>query len=148
MAIVMGPPNPPGTGKWVLTFGVVEAIDGVVTIQGAQQWTYLGPTSASISSLFPTSGPTTGGTTVNINGVGFNGTNTVKFGNTPVKWTFVSDSLVTATTKSAVAGIVDVTVVTTNDGTTSITPGDQFTFVNPQEGPVIDMLGASFNGSL
>ena len=142
-------PDPPGVGKWVLTGGgFLEVINGVYTIQGNQEWAYVGATSASIGSISPASGPTTGGTLVTINGAGFNGTNTVKFGSTPVKFQFVNDRTVIATTKPG-TGTVDVTVITTNDGTTSVTPADQFTFVASDiPAPVPVILGMTLNGTL
>lgn len=124
-------PSPPSnSGKWVLTSGVVEVINGTLTIQGNQQWTYVGPTSASIGTVTPSSGPITGGTTVTISGAGFTGTNTVLVGTTSVPFKFVNDKTVTIVTKPASAGVADIRVLTTNDGNTPITSADQFTFIS------------------
>ena len=144
MAAVSPPSN---TGKWVLTSGTLEAINGTLTIQGQQEWTYIGPTSASIGSISPTSGPTAGATSVTVIGAGFTGANTVLFGTVPVKFQFVSDREIIATTKPASAGVVDVRVVTTNDGTTPITPADLFTFIAPPP-HASELLGQRIMGEL
>ncbi|MEU6582888.1 IPT/TIG domain-containing protein, partial [Nocardia sp. NPDC046763] len=50
----------------------------------------------TITSLSPTSGPTTGGTSVTITGTGFTGPTTVLFGTTATTFTLDSATQITA----------------------------------------------------
>ena len=73
-------------------------------------------------------GPIAGNTTVTINGDGFTGATVVSFGALAAASFMVnSDSSITAVTPAEAAGTVDVSVTTPN-GTTDITPEDQFAF--------------------
>ena len=73
-------------------------------------------------------GPIAGNTTVTINGDGFTGATVVNFGALAAASFMVnSDSSITAVTPAEAAGTVDVSVTTPN-GTTDITPEDQFAF--------------------
>lgn len=84
-----------------------------------------------LASMFPTSGPTAGGTSVTISGHDFTGATAVKFGSTPASsFTVDSDTKITATSPSSAAGTVDVTV-TTPAGQTPAVPASNFTFVAP-----------------
>ncbi|MEU8822293.1 IPT/TIG domain-containing protein [Streptomyces sp. NPDC048636] len=70
-----------------------------------------------LTSLSPTQGPTTPGTTVTLFGTGLTLTNGVLFDSTLVAFTVVSDTWVTATAPAGPAGAVSVTV--TSPGGTS-----------------------------
>ncbi|ADQ80263.1 cell surface receptor IPT/TIG domain protein [Paludibacter propionicigenes WB4] len=87
------------------------------------------PVSApTITSISPTSGTTTGGTSVTITGTNFTSGSTVKFGTTSSSSvTFNSATSLTATSPSG-SGTVDVTV-TTPGGTSTTSTNDQFTYV-------------------
>ncbi|MFH8387282.1 IPT/TIG domain-containing protein, partial [Kitasatospora sp. NPDC018058] len=65
-----------------------------------------------ISSINPNNGPATGGTAVTINGSGFIGATSVKFGTVPVSsFKLVSDNQIQATAPAG-SGTVQVTVTT------------------------------------
>ena len=78
-------------------------------------------------SLSPSTGPTTGGTTVTVSGTGFTSDSTVYFGQKAASTTFVSSTTLRAVTPSGPAAGVDVRVVTVN-GTATLRNG--FTYVN------------------
>ncbi len=85
----------------------------------------------TVSSISPTSGPTSGGTAVTINGCGFTGATAVHFGAAAAaSYTFVSDAQITAVSPAEAAGSVDVTV-TTVSGTSAASAGDKFQVVPP-----------------
>lgn len=89
----------------------------------ATGFTFTTPPAPNITSISPTSGPTTGGTVVMVNGSNFVTGASVKFGSgngTSVQ--FVSASQMRATTPAASAGTVNV-VVTNPDGQTGSTNG-------------------------
>jgi hypothetical protein len=99
------------------------------------------PPVPTVTGVTPSSGPTTGGTTVAITGTGLTSTSAVNFGGTPAT-TFVveNDSTVTATAPAAKKlGPVDVTV-TTAGGTTTTSTADQFNYTSP---PVPTVTGVS-----
>ncbi len=90
-------------------------------------FTFITPAPA-ITSLTPTSGSTTGGTTVTISGTHLLGASTVKFGTTTAaSYTVTNATTIKAKTKAHAAGKVKV-FVTTPGGTTTRTG---FTFVVP-----------------
>ncbi|MGA6206400.1 IPT/TIG domain-containing protein [Nocardia testacea] len=72
----------------------------------------------TITSLSPTSGPTTGGTSVTITGTGFTGPTTVRFGATATTFTLDSPTQITAIAPGGSAGATPVTV-TTAQGTSN-----------------------------
>ena len=87
----------------------------------------------AITSLTPSSGPTTGGTTVTIGGSGFSGASSVKFGSTTATtFTVTSATTIKAKTKAHPAGGVAVSVTTSGGSTVSST---DYTFVAPE--PVV-----------
>ena len=113
----------------------------------------------TVTSISPSRGIDTGGTLVTITGTGFTDATEVDFGPSSQNFTVVSDTEITATTPAHADGTVDVTVVTP-DGTSAVTPADQFTFVpgtaitgiSPASGPVgggntITITGSGFTGT-
>jgi hypothetical protein len=64
----------------------------------------------SITFVDPTSGPTSGGTKVAINGTGFEGATAVMFGSTPASFTVDSPREITAVTPPGSAGEVEIKV--------------------------------------
>nr|WP_269330170.1 IPT/TIG domain-containing protein [Kineosporia babensis] len=120
----------------------VTALGGTSTMGGANQYTYTA--APSITSVAPTSGPTTAGTSVVISGTNLLNASAVKFGATPaVSYTVNSNTQITATAPAGSAGKVDVTV-TTPGGTSANTSGDDYTYVitptvtavSPSRGPL------------
>ncbi len=84
-----------------------------------------------VTSVSPTSGPSTGGTTVTITGTGLSSASAVKFGSTAATDFLVqNDTAITATSPAHALGAVDVTVKTAG-GTTATNAGDRFTFTTP-----------------
>jgi large repetitive protein len=113
----------------------------------------------TVTGVSPSSGVDTGGTNVTITGTGFTGATAVMFGSDAESFTVVSDTEITADASAAGDGTVDVTV-TTPDGTSAITPADEFTFVpapsvtglSPDVGPVVGgntvtITGTGFTGA-
>ncbi len=94
----------------------------------ADDFTYIG-TGPVVSSISPTSGPTTGGTTVTIIGSGFTGATSVTFGGTAATFTVNSSTSITATSPAHSAGTVDV-IVTSPAGTSPNTTADNFTYTS------------------
>jgi hypothetical protein len=82
-----------------------------------------------VTSVSPNSGPTSGGTPVTITGSGFTGATQVFFGTNPgqLQFTVVSDTEITLTSPMGNPGPVDIQVVTP-EGTSSMSPADQFTY--------------------
>lgn len=91
--------------------------------------------AVTVSSVKPTSGPATGGTTVTVTGTNFTDATAVSFGTAPAAGvTVVSPSELTAVTPPG-AGTVNVRV-TGSAGTSIASSGDQFTYT-----PVIKAAG-------
>ncbi len=89
------------------------------------------PPAPSVTSIFPTSGPTSGGTTVTITGTDLSGAGYVFFGSTTAtSFTVNSSTSITAVSPAGSAGTVNVTV-TTPGGTSATNSADQFTYVTP-----------------
>lgn len=135
--------------------GVVSVVvtnPGGATATLANSYTYtLLPTITSIS---PSSGPTTGGTTVTINGTNFQSGVTVTFGGTAAfSLTLVNSSQITAVTPFHAAGAVD--VVVTNPGPNSATLTNGFTYtsaplisnISPVSGATTGGTSVTINGS-
>jgi len=130
-----------------------QAPDGEITVSGAQhgppsgytELAYPHPLRASepvpsptpaITSISPSSGTTSGGTSVTVTGTGFTGATAVKFGTTnATSYTVNSDTSITATSPSHAAQVVDITVTNSN-GTSATSAADQFTFTPTPPVPV------------
>jgi hypothetical protein len=102
---------------------------GTSATSSADQYTYVPPPAPTVTAVAPTSGPTTGGTSVVITGTNFTGATAVKFG-TVAATTFTVNSAtqITATAPAQAAATVDVTV-TTPGGTSATSSADQYTYV-------------------
>ena len=92
----------------------------------------------SVSTVNPTSGPTTGNTPVTIDGAGFtNASAVVDFGSTPATNVVVnSDGTQITATSPAGTGVVDVTVKTAG-GTSATSSADRFTYLALSATPTI-----------
>lgn len=94
----------------------------------ADDYVYTG-TGPVVSAISPTSGPTTGGTTVTITGSGFTGATSVTFGGTAATFTVNNSTSITATSPAHSSGAVDV-IVTTPSGSSPNTSADNFTYTS------------------
>jgi len=119
-----------------------------------------------VTSIGPTFGPVTGGTTVTINGTGFTGATGVTVGSTAVAFAAgtgsAADTTLTIVTPAHAAGTVDI-LVTVGGVTNTATASDQFTYqaavaaptvngVNPPGGPTtggttVSITGTGFTGA-
>jgi hypothetical protein len=85
----------------------------------------------TVTSVGPTSGPDTGGTTVTVRGTDFTRVFSVWFGNTPArKYTLSSSTLLTAVAPAGVAGSVPISVHTLY-GRSPAGPGAAFSYLPP-----------------
>jgi hypothetical protein len=143
--------------------GAAGAVDVRVTTPGgtsatsaADQFTYAAP--PTVTSISPTSGPQTGGTTVVITGTNFTGATTVVFGATAATGVTVNSATQITATSPAGTSTIDIRV-TTAGGTSATSAADQFTYVatpavtslSPTSGPaaggtVVTITGTNFTG--
>jgi hypothetical protein len=141
-AVVMIPRQPLVNG---VTYTVALTVNLV-----PYTWQFtVGPLAPAVlvSSISPSTGPIAGGTTVTINGVGFTGVSSVKFGATnATAFAFVSDNQVTAVSPAHVAGPVDITVTTATRGPSPPSSADVFTFTGPP-GPPLNVTATVGNQS-
>lgn len=107
----------------------VTTPSGTSATSQADKFTYSdGTPSPTVTSISPTTGPTTGGTAVTVHGTNFAGATSVLFGDTASAGFSVIDSAtVSATSPAHAEGAVHVRV-TTAGGTSPATDGDLFTY--------------------
>ncbi|MEV5957562.1 IPT/TIG domain-containing protein [Streptomyces sp. NPDC051987] len=97
----------------------------------AVTFTYVAAAVPVITGVAPTSGPTSGGTSVTITGTGFTGATAVNFGATPAaSFTVISAGQITAVTPPGSPGGAAVTV-TTPGGTSSASANAYFFYAAP-----------------
>lgn len=134
---------------------VVTTVTGVSPSLPGAIFTYTGGFGPTVASVSPNSGPSTGGTVVQVTGSGFTGAFAVTFGGVGGSGLVViNDSLLTVVSPPHVPGTVDVQV-TTGLGTSAPVFGDQFTFTGgpiitsivPASGPVNGGTYVTINGS-
>ncbi|RLJ76607.1 beta strand repeat-containing protein, partial [Pedobacter alluvionis] len=159
------------------TFNATPTANGAVTINVAaniaQDDAGNGNTAASqfsitygqavaaptVTALSPTSGPTSGGTSVTITGTDFSGATAVTFGATAATGFTVNSATQITATSPAGTGTVDVRITTTG-GTSATSASDQFTYVaaptvtalSPISGPTsggtsVTITGTNFSGA-
>ena len=117
--------TPTVSGDFPITF---TATNGILS-PGTQDFTLHVVSGPAVTSIAPTSGPTTGGTTVVITGTNLASATSVKFGSAPATGlTANTANSVTVTSPAGSVGTADVTV-TTAGGTSAISAGDKFTYV-------------------
>jgi hypothetical protein len=121
-------------------------------------FTYVAPATPAVTGLNPTSGPTSGGTTVTIGGVNFDGASAVDFGTVPAASFTVVDSTTITAVSPVGSGPVHVTV-TTPAGTSTTSSADLFTYIlspptvtaiSPSSGPtgggtMVTITGTNFS---
>ncbi|WP_413787807.1 IPT/TIG domain-containing protein [Streptomyces platensis] len=141
---------PAGSGTVQVT------VTGPGGTSNGQPFTYTTAPVPALTSLTPTSGPTTGGTTVTLTGTGLATVGAVRFGATPAaSFTVVSDTHITAVAPAG-TGTVQVTV-TTPGGTSN---GISYTYsaaptlsgVTPNQGPTsggntVTLTGTNLTGT-
>jgi hypothetical protein len=140
---------------------LVTTAGGTSATSPADQFTYTVPPVPIVSSVSPTSAPSTGGTPVTVTGTGFTGASAVNFGtgNPAIFYNVDSPTSITVTAPSGSTGIVDVTV-TTPGGTSPTSAADQYTYtvppkpvvsgVSPTSGPngtLVTITGSNFAGA-
>jgi hypothetical protein len=133
---------------------------GTSAVVSGDQFTYQAPAYPVVTGVSPTTGPTSGATSVTVSGSGFSGATAVSFGSrAATSFTVNSDSSITATSPAASAGTVDIRV-TNGFGTSGTSSVDQFTYVaapsvssvNPSSGTTlgggsVTISGATFTGA-
>jgi subtilase family serine protease len=98
----------------------------------------------TVSSVSPSSGSTSGGTSVTINGSGFTGATAVTFGGTAAAGVSVkSDTKITATSPAHGAATTNVRVSGPGGQSAVVTPADQFTYALPKAVPVVSSVSPS-----
>jgi hypothetical protein len=140
--------SPAGCGIIDVT---VTTPNGTSPTSSADRFTYV-PSTPSVTTIDPYSGPATGGTPVTITGSGFMCASGVKFDKTDAaSFTVDNDSQITATSPPG-SGTVDVTV-TTSSGTSAVTYDDQFSYIpvvtgiSPRCGLAIEFFTVTITGS-
>jgi hypothetical protein len=108
----------------------------------------------TVTSVTPSSGPATGGTSVTIEGTFFKNVRAVKFGVTnAASFTVNGPTSITATSPAAAVGAVDVTVTIPGGRTSATSPADHFEFtptvtgVSPNTGPPAGGTPVTITGS-
>ncbi len=134
------------------------AVDVIVTTAGGTGtgtniFTYAAPPAPTVTSVAPTIGNTSGGTSVVITGTNFTGATAVTFGGTSASFTVVNATTINATTPAHAAGVVNA-VVTTPSGSgtgnnlfTYAVPEPSVTTVSPNSGPTTGGTSITINGS-
>lgn len=129
---------------------------GTTAAGSADRFSYIA--APVVSGIKPSVGPTAGGTTVTITGVGFTGASAVQFGRSddhaPVAFTVDSDTQITATSPAAAAGSSNVRV-TGPGGTSDAVSSDVFTYIagpvvtgiSPSSGPAVGGTTVTITGS-
>jgi len=115
---------------------------GTSTTSAADQFTFGSPPppGPSVAALSPTSGLTTGGTSVTITGSGFTGTTAVDFGTVSALFQVESDSTISAIAPAQLAaGRVDVTV-TAAGGKSPVAKADRFVYMTPPPLPTVNRI--------
>jgi hypothetical protein len=146
------PPSGPGIVSIIVFTSTAES-----ALSFHDVFTYVN--APTITELFPSTGPTAGGTTVSITGTGFTGATSVTFGGVAASdLTVVSDNQLTVTAPAGSAGPATVTV-TSPLGTASTTASNQYTYadtpvvsgISPSSGPngggtSVTITGSSLTG--
>lgn len=107
----------------------VTTYAGTSSTSSADQYTYA--TAPTVTGISPSTGPTSGGTTVTITGTNFFATVWVYFGTAlATSVTYTSSTQISAVSPAGSAGTVHI-VVQTEVGTSATSSSDQFTYTSP-----------------
>jgi hypothetical protein len=150
--------SPPGSGVESVIVGTAAGSSPDTSLD----WFFYqaGVSTPAITELFPSTGPTSGGTAVTITGKGFTGATAVTFGGAAAaNVTVVSDTQLTVTTPAGDPGPATVTV-TTPGGSASTTSSNQYIYadtpvvsgISPSSGPnsggtAVTISGSNFTGA-
>ncbi|MCD5309851.1 beta strand repeat-containing protein [Kineosporia babensis] len=139
--------------------GALSAVGTGDVIAGHTECTTTDALVPTLTGIAPTTGPTTGGTSVVLTGTNFRGTSSVKFGSTEAAYTIDSTTKITAFSPAG-SGAQNVTVTTpgttggTNTGTNNFTyvGAPTVTGVAPSNGPPggttsVTITGTGFSGT-
>ncbi len=97
----------------------------------------------AVTSISPSNGPTTGGTSVTITGSSFTGATSVTFGSiNATSFTVISATQISAVAPPGSLGTVDVTV-RTSAGTSAVNAADQFSYTVPADSANLRQLQAT-----
>lgn len=90
------------------------------------------PTSTTtVTGISPTTGPSTGGTTVTITGTGFTGSTSVHFGTAAAQsFTVDNPNTIDAVSPAGTGGTIADVTVSSPDGTSATSAADQFSYTN------------------
>jgi hypothetical protein len=138
----------------------VRAGGGLSAATAAARFTYVATGIPVVTGVTPASGSTAGGTVITIDGAGFLGTSSVRFGDELVSPSSVTNTRIVVVSPPHGAGVVHLRVTTTA-GTSPDTAADDFTFVPgtplvlavfPRGGPVeggtvVTITGTGFTGA-
>lgn len=131
---------PPGTGTVDV---IVSGPGGPSARTAADKFTYFTPAQPIVTRIFPTSGSSEGGTSVEVFGAGLSG-GTVYFGPTLASDWSCSDTLCTATSPGGTSTTAMDVQVVTSTGTSPPVAADRFTYVaSPAPPPVPKVTGVS-----
>lgn len=113
--------------------------DSSTTPVVGNSFTYFQP--PVVSSISPSSGPVSGGTTVTIDGVAFTGVTQVKFGDTnAASFTVDSNNVIRAVSPARAAGNADITVTHPTNGTSQLVLAGRFVYFDP---PTVTLVAPS-----
>ena len=142
--------------------GATGGFNDIHQVQNVNIATGPPPPAPTVTAVSPSSGPTTGGTSVTVTGTSLTGASSVKFGSAAATaFTVNSDTSITATAPAGQVGAVDVTVATAG-GTSAANAHDQYTYtpppaptvtnVSPGSGPStggtsVTITGTGFSGA-
>ncbi len=109
----------------------VTTPSGTSSIVTADEFTVTNVTASApaVTAIDLSTGSTAGGMTVNITGTNFSGATAVKFASTSATFVVNNDSSITVTVPAGSAGTVDIRV-TTNNGTSTTSGADEFTYLS------------------
>ncbi|MBI3700838.1 MAG: IPT/TIG domain-containing protein [Afipia sp.] len=125
--------SPPGS-VGVVDVTVTTPV-GTSAFTSADQFTYL--VRPTLTSISPSTGPSSGGTSVTISGTNLDGATAVSFGiSAAASFVVNSATSITAVSPPGSSGTVHITV-TTHGGTTALSSADQFTYV---PAPTVDSV--------
>ena len=103
----------------------VKTPAGTSAAVAADRFTYVA--APKVTSISPSSGPKAGGTSVTINGTGFTGATTVRFGSVSAMFALKSSTKIVAVAPAQAAGTRDIQV-TTPGGVSATSSADRFTY--------------------